>query len=77
MNEMQIVCDRCKLKLALESRVRYCIGETAVSEFIREHADHNFIGLRVVPTNFLCPNRAKDYLRVDSPTAEARVSKAR
>jgi len=54
MEEIQAVCDRCKVKQPFTCEV------TATS-FLRKHRDCNFTGCRVVLVNFLCPNRQKNY----------------
>jgi len=69
----QIVCDRC--------RVRLVLGPSgSLAQFVTEHEGHNFTGLRVVPLDNPCPNRARNYTLVggqlgDPPDIETLAAK--
>jgi len=52
---MIVVCDRCRLKHDMTADPEWS------EEFIREHVDHNFTGLRIVPEDFPCPNALRRY----------------
>jgi hypothetical protein len=52
---MLVVCDHCKVKRSL------FFDHDADEAFVREHAGHNFTGLRVVPEDFPCPNAQRRY----------------
>lgn len=47
---MIAVCDKCKVKCDFK-----------LIQFLQKHIDCNFTGCRVIPSNFLPPNRARDY----------------
>ncbi len=52
--EIQAVCDRCRLKQSFDDAA-------AAVAFLRAHAKHNFTGARVVEVDNPCPNRARHY----------------
>jgi len=48
---MWVICDLCRLKRDASN----------AREFVREHLDHVFTGLRVMAMDFPCPNAQRDY----------------